>query len=50
MKCPACGNLESKVVDSRPSDDGSSICQRLPPSAAGGNASNAVEGSLRMSA
>ena len=28
MKCPACGNLESKVVDSRPSDDGSSIRRR----------------------
>ena len=25
MKCPFCGNLESKVVDSRPSDEGASI-------------------------
>lgn len=28
MKCPSCGYLESKVVDSRPSDDGSSIRRR----------------------
>ena len=28
MKCPACGHVESKVVDSRPSDDGSSIRRR----------------------
>ena len=28
MKCPYCGNLESKVVDSRPSDEGSSIRRR----------------------
>ena len=28
MKCPFCGNLESKVVDSRPSDEGSSIRRR----------------------
>ena len=28
MKCPACGNLESKVVDSRPSDDGMTIRRR----------------------
>ena len=28
MKCPFCGNLESKVVDSRPSDDGTSIRRR----------------------
>lgn len=28
MKCPACGNLESKVVDSRPSDDGLTIRRR----------------------
>lgn len=28
MRCPACGNTESKVVDSRPSDDGLSIRRR----------------------
>lgn len=28
MKCPYCGNLESKVVDSRPSDEGASIRRR----------------------
>ncbi len=28
MKCPYCSNLESKVVDSRPSDEGSSIRRR----------------------
>lgn len=28
MKCPSCGNLESKVLDSRPSADGSSIRRR----------------------
>lgn len=28
MKCPACGQLESKVIDSRPSSDGSSIRRR----------------------
>lgn len=28
MRCPSCGFLESKVVDSRPSDDGSSIRRR----------------------
>ncbi|MEG0070431.1 MAG: transcriptional regulator NrdR [Raoultibacter sp.] len=28
MRCPACGFLESKVVDSRPSDDGMSIRRR----------------------
>ena len=28
MKCPFCGNLESKVVDSRPSDEGISIRRR----------------------
>ncbi len=28
MKCPACGNLESKVLDSRPSSDGTSIRRR----------------------
>ncbi len=28
MKCPQCGYLESKVVDSRPSADGSSIRRR----------------------
>ena len=25
MKCPYCGYLESKVVDSRPADEGASI-------------------------
>lgn len=28
MRCPTCGHLESKVVDSRPSDDGSVIRRR----------------------
>ena len=28
MKCPYCGHLESKVVDSRPSDEGASIRRR----------------------
>ena len=28
MKCPYCSNLESKVVDSRPADEGSSIRRR----------------------
>ena len=28
MRCPACGNLESKVVDSRPSEDGMAIRRR----------------------
>ena len=28
MRCPSCGHLESKVVDSRPSDDGSTIRRR----------------------
>ncbi len=28
MKCPICGNIESKVIDSRPSSDGSSIRRR----------------------
>lgn len=28
MKCPFCSHLESKVVDSRPSDEGSSIRRR----------------------
>ena len=28
MRCPSCGYLESKVVDSRPSDDGTSIRRR----------------------
>lgn len=28
MRCPYCGNPESKVVDSRPSDEGSSIRRR----------------------
>lgn len=28
MKCPSCGHLESKVLDSRPSADGSSIRRR----------------------
>lgn len=28
MRCPSCGNTESKVVDSRPSDDGTSIRRR----------------------
>ncbi len=28
MKCPFCGKLESKVVDSRPSDEGASIRRR----------------------
>lgn len=28
MRCPACGFVESKVVDSRPTDDGASIRRR----------------------
>lgn len=28
MRCPGCGHLESKVVDSRPSEDGTSIRRR----------------------
>ena len=28
MKCPYCGYLESKVVDSRPTDEGSCIRRR----------------------
>ena len=28
MKCPSCGHIESKVIDSRPSSDGSSIRRR----------------------
>lgn len=28
MKCPTCNHIESKVVDSRPSDDGTSIRRR----------------------
>ena len=28
MKCPYCGYLESKVVDSRPADEGASIRRR----------------------
>ena len=28
MKCPYCGNIESKVVDSRPAEEGSSIRRR----------------------
>ncbi len=28
MKCPSCGHIESKVVDSRPSDDGAAIRRR----------------------
>ena len=28
MKCPYCGEIESKVIDSRPADDGSRIRRR----------------------
>lgn len=28
MRCPTCANLDSKVVDSRPSEDGSTIRRR----------------------
>lgn len=28
MRCPSCGYGESKVVDSRPADDGASIRRR----------------------
>ena len=28
MKCPYCGFKESKVVDSRPAEEGNSICRR----------------------
>ena len=30
MKCPYCGYQESKVVDSRHSDDGGSACEKRP--------------------
>ncbi len=35
MKCPFCGNLDSKVVDSRLSDDGASIRRRRECTACG---------------
>ena len=35
MRCPSCGCPESKVVDSRPSDDGSSIRRRRECTACG---------------
>ena len=28
MKCPFCGNVDSQVKDSRPSDDGAAIRRR----------------------
>ncbi|MDE6894764.1 MAG: transcriptional regulator NrdR, partial [Lachnospiraceae bacterium] len=28
MKCPYCGNYNTRVIDSRPADDGSSIRRR----------------------
>ena len=28
MKCPFCGHTDSKVIDSRPTDDGTSIRRR----------------------
>ena len=28
MKCPYCGNTETKVIDSRPTDDGNTIRRR----------------------
>ena len=28
MRCPSCGNPDSKVVDSRPSEDGTAIRRR----------------------
>lgn len=28
MKCPYCGNLDTRVIDSRPADDGASIRRR----------------------
>lgn len=28
MKCPFCGFHDSKVIDSRPADDGATICRR----------------------
>lgn len=28
MKCPYCGNPDTKVIDSRPAEDGSSIRRR----------------------
>ena len=28
MKCPYCGNLDTRVIDSRPADDGTSIRRR----------------------
>ena len=30
MKCPYCNNPDTKVIDSRPADDGSSIRRRVP--------------------
>ena len=28
MKCPYCGNIDTRVIDSRPADDGTSIRRR----------------------
>ena len=46
MKCPFCATLDSKVVDSRPANDGTSqhVTAISAASAAGGNASNATIG------
>ena len=30
MKCPYCGNPDTKVIDSRPAEDGSSIRRDVP--------------------
>ena len=32
MKCPFCATLDSKVVDSRPANDGTSIRRQMPQS------------------
>ena len=28
MKCPYCGNIDTRVIDSRPADDGTTIRRR----------------------
>lgn len=35
MKCPYCGNLDTRVIDSRPADDGTSIRRRRSCDACG---------------
>jgi transcriptional repressor NrdR len=36
MRCPFCGNLETQVKDSRPSEDGAAIRRRRSCSECGG--------------